>query len=60
MSKISEKIEEFITPIVNELGYEIVEVEFAKKYGYKSCRAVAVEAINEFMLRKEMCEDGEC
>ena len=35
-------------------------VEFAKKYGYKSCRAVAVEAINEFMLRKEMCEDGEC
>lgn len=32
MSKISEKIEEFITPIVEELGYEIVEVEFAKKY----------------------------
>ena len=32
MSKISERIEEFITPIVNELGYEIVEVEFAKKY----------------------------
>jgi ribosome maturation factor RimP len=32
MSKISEKIEEFITPIVNGLGYEIVEVEFAKKY----------------------------
>ena len=35
MSKISEKIEEFLTPIVEELGYEIVEVEFAKKYnGY--------------------------
>jgi ribosome maturation factor RimP len=32
MSKISEKIEEFLTPIVNGLGYEIVEVEFAKKY----------------------------
>lgn len=32
MSKISDKIEEFITPIVEELGYEIVEVEFAKKY----------------------------
>ena len=32
MSKISEKIEEFLTPIVNNLGYEIVEVEFAKKY----------------------------
>ena len=32
MSKISEKIEEFLTPIVEELGYEIVEVEFAKKY----------------------------
>ena len=30
MSKISEKIEEFLTPIVNGLGYEIVEVEFAK------------------------------
>ena len=32
MSKISEKIEEFITPIVENLGYEIVEVEFAKKH----------------------------
>ncbi len=32
MSKISEKIEEFLTPIVEDLGYEIVEVEFAKKY----------------------------
>ena len=32
MSKISEKIEEFLTPIINGLGYEIVEVEFAKKY----------------------------
>lgn len=34
MSKISEKVEEFITPIVNglELGIEIVEVEFAKKH----------------------------
>lgn len=32
MSKISEKIEEFLTPIVEGLGYEIVEVEFAKKY----------------------------
>jgi len=32
MSKIAEKIEEFLTPIVEDLGYEIVEVEFAKKY----------------------------
>ena len=32
MSKISEKIEEFISPIETSLGYEIVEVEFAKKY----------------------------
>lgn len=32
MSKLSEQIEKFIEPIVNELGYEIVEVEFAKKY----------------------------
>jgi ribosome maturation factor RimP len=34
MSKISEKVEEFITPIVEglELGIEIVEVEFAKKH----------------------------
>ena len=34
MSKISEKVEEFIAPIVESLdkGIEIVEVEFAKKY----------------------------
>lgn len=32
MSKIAEEVENFITPIANELGYEIVEVEFAKKY----------------------------
>lgn len=32
MSKISEQIESFIEPIVTKLGYEIVEVEFAKKY----------------------------
>lgn len=32
MSKISEQIETFIQPIVSELGYEIVEVEFAKKH----------------------------
>ena len=34
MSKISEKVEEFITPIVDglELGIDIVEVEFAKKH----------------------------
>lgn len=34
MSKISEKVEEFITPIVDSLGLdiEVVEVEFAKKY----------------------------
>ena len=34
MSKISEKVEEFITPIVEGLGkdIEIVEIEFAKKY----------------------------
>jgi len=32
MSKISEIVQEFLTPIVEELGYEIVEVEFVKKY----------------------------
>ena len=32
MSKISESVEEFLKPIVENLGYEIVEVEFAKKY----------------------------
>lgn len=34
MSKISEKVEEFITPIVEDLNQsiEIVEVEFAKKH----------------------------
>ena len=32
MSKIAEQIEKFIEPIVTELGYEIVEVEFAKKH----------------------------
>lgn len=34
MSKISEKVEEFLTPIVESLeaNIEIVEVEFAKKY----------------------------
>ena len=32
MSKISEDVEKFLSPIVEELGYEIVEVEFAKKY----------------------------
>lgn len=32
MSKISESVENFLTPIVEDLGYEIVAVEFAKKY----------------------------
>ena len=32
MSKIAEEVEKFIEPIVQNLGYEIVEVEFAKKY----------------------------
>lgn len=32
MSKISEEVEKFIAPIVENLGCEIVEVEFAKKY----------------------------
>ena len=32
MSKISEEVEKFLSPIVESLGYEIVEVEFAKKY----------------------------
>lgn len=34
MSKISENVEQFITPIIDELGLniEVVEVEFAKKY----------------------------
>lgn len=32
MPKISESVEKFLTPIVEELGYEIVEVEFAKNF----------------------------
>ena len=32
MSKISEEVEKFILPIVEGLGCELVEVEFAKKY----------------------------
>ena len=32
MSKISEEVEKFITPIAESFGLEIVEVEFAKKY----------------------------
>ena len=32
MSKISEEVEKFITPIAEKFGLEIVEVEFAKKY----------------------------
>lgn len=32
MSKLSEQIEKFIEPIITNLGYEIVEVEFAKKH----------------------------
>lgn len=32
MSKIAEEVRDFITPIVEKLGYEIVDVEFAKKY----------------------------
>ena len=32
MSKIAEEVEKLITPIVENLGCEIVEVEFAKKY----------------------------
>ncbi len=32
MSKIAEEVENFLTPIVENLGYEIVEIEFAKKH----------------------------
>ena len=32
MSKVSEEVEKFILPIVESLGCELVEVEFAKKY----------------------------
>ncbi len=32
MSKIADEVSLYLTPIVQELGYEIVEVEFAKKY----------------------------
>ena len=32
MSKIAEEVEKCIAPIAEELGYDIVEVEFAKKY----------------------------
>lgn len=31
MSKITDKVQEALEPIVNELGYDIVEVEYAKK-----------------------------
>ena len=33
--------------------------DFAKKYGYRSVRAVAVRAINEFMLQHELEGDNE-
>ena len=32
MSKVADVVEEFLSPIVENLGYEIVEVEFAKKH----------------------------
>lgn len=32
MSKIADSVYEFLKPIADELGYEIVDVEFAKKY----------------------------
>ena len=32
--------------------------EFVEEFGYKSVRAVAVEAINEFMLQKRLRRDG--
>ena len=32
MSKIAEEVEKFLNPIVTKLGYEIVEVEFAKNH----------------------------
>lgn len=32
MSKIAEEVEKHILPIVESLGYELVEVEFAKKH----------------------------
>ena len=32
MSKISEEVEKFLTPIVEQCGCEIVDVEFVKKY----------------------------
>lgn len=31
MSKVAEKVNEYISKIVSDMGYEIVEVEFAKK-----------------------------
>ena len=35
MSKITEKVQEFLNPIVENLGYEIVDVEYEKKFdGY--------------------------
>ncbi|MBQ9790630.1 MAG: ribosome maturation factor RimP, partial [Clostridia bacterium] len=32
MSKITEKVHEFLNPIVQNLGYEIVDVEYEKKF----------------------------
>lgn len=34
-------------------------MEFADKYGFKSCRAVAVTAINEFMLQQMMLHEND-
>jgi len=31
MSKLTEKVQEFLEPIVSEVGYEIVDVEYEKK-----------------------------
>lgn len=33
MSEISQKVFNFAKPLVEQLGYELVEVEYAKKYG---------------------------
>jgi len=32
MSKVADMVTEGITPVLNEMGYRIVEVEYAKKY----------------------------
>lgn len=53
MSEISEKVQKIAEPIVESLGYELVEVEYAKKYnGYN----LTIFISNEEGITLDDCE----